>query len=237
MNGTAIKICGLRDQAAVEAVAALGDRIRYAGFVFAESRRRVTPEAVRRLDLTRLAARRVGVFVDPDPALVRAAVEAASLQVLQFSGDEPPEVVEAYRRAWGLSVIKAMDAAAGPEAAERWLGGGRPPFDVLLLDAKRPGAFGGTGTAFDWEMLPEWQAFARAHGLSLWVAGGLRPENVGALVRRFRPDGVDVSSGVETGGQKDAAKIRRFVEAVAAAEAVTTEATDEGGRRETAPPR
>lgn len=217
-RSTAIKICGLRDQAAVDAVAALGAAVAYAGFVFAQSPRHITPEAFHALRLERLAARPVGVFVHPRPEDVERAMGDGRLMMLQLSGEEPAEDVERLRRRFKRPVIKAFSAMDGPEGLKVWLAGGLPPFDVLLIDAKRPGVYGGSGRRFDWALIPEWRAAALEWGVPLWIAGGLDADNVGALVRQYRPAGVDVSSGVETAGVKDAQKIARFVRAVQVAD-------------------
>ncbi|SDC40788.1 phosphoribosylanthranilate isomerase [Paenibacillus sp. UNCCL117] len=86
--------------------------------------------------------------------------------------------------------------------------------DGVLLDTLDPVYGGGSGHAFDWSAIPPYLAWCRQAGLPLLVAGGLQPGNVGALLERFAPSGVDVSSGVETDGVKDISKITRFVERV-----------------------
>jgi len=83
---------------------------------------------------------------------------------------------------------------------------------VCLLDSKVGNTYGGTGKTFDWELVRE--ASAKFHVI---IAGGLNPINVGQVVKEIKPWGVDVSSGVETDGEKDTAKIKEFIQAVRAA--------------------
>jgi phosphoribosylanthranilate isomerase len=97
---------------------------------------------------------------------------------------------------------------------ERQLGGYRGAVDAILLDTHDPVYGGGSGTTFAWECIPPYLRWAREAGIRLLVAGGLSADNVGELVAAYGPDGVDVSSGVETDGVKDIAKIRDFVERV-----------------------
>ena len=110
----------------------------------------------------------------------------------------------------GVTVIKAVQVA-GPleEAALRAL-----PVSAVLLDAYRPGQRGGIGEPFDWR-----HAAPIARILPVILSGGLTPDNVAAGIAAVRPYGVDVSSGVETGGRKDPEKIRTFVAAARAADA------------------
>ncbi|HMK72312.1 MAG TPA: phosphoribosylanthranilate isomerase, partial [Myxococcaceae bacterium] len=149
---------------------------------------------------------RVGVFVRADPDTVRAAVEGAQLGAVQLHGDEDPADYQAV----GAPLWQVV-RVAGPESFSR---SPSPSSAAVLLDAHGPGR-GGTGRTFDWELV----ARARAWRFPLWLAGGLTPDNVAEAVRRARPDGVDVASGVESApGVKDPARVAAFVAAVRAAE-------------------
>jgi phosphoribosylanthranilate isomerase len=86
--------------------------------------------------------------------------------------------------------------------------------DVILLDTYDPIVGGGTGETFAWHCIREYLSWTKQHGLQLIVAGGLNEENVVQLIADYHPDGVDISSGVETDGSKDPLKIKRFVERV-----------------------
>jgi phosphoribosylanthranilate isomerase len=89
--------------------------------------------------------------------------------------------------------------------------------DSILLDTYDPIVGGGTGETFAWNRIPAYQAWAAEAGMPLIIAGGLKPDNVGELITNYKPDGVDVSSGVETAGAKDILLIKAFIERVRSA--------------------
>ena len=144
----------------------------------------------------------VGVFVNSPAAEVDAIAEACGLDLVQLSGDEDWE----YCRSLSWPAIKAL--RLGPEAPAQALtetipAGAAP---LLLLDSHVPGLYGGTGVPLDWRVAGE-----LARRFPIMLAGGLNPENVAQAVRQVRPWAVDVSSGGESEGRKDMAKIRAFV--------------------------
>lgn len=200
-----VKICGLTRAEDAQAAAAAGaDMVgfmfyprspRYVTFAQAVAVGRVLPPYVVR----------VGVFVNPEPEEVTAAIASCGLMMLQFHGDEPAEFCSQF----GLMAIKAFrirDAASLAALADY-------PTEAWLLDAWSPAAHGGTGERFNWDLAVQ----AKALGRPVLLAGGLTPENVAEAVKQVRPFGVDVSSGVESApGLKDAAKIRAFVAAAKA---------------------
>jgi phosphoribosylanthranilate isomerase len=153
---------------------------------------------------------RVGVFVDAPRYEMARAVEEVGLDLIQLHGHEPPEVVaDLPRRA-----IKAVGVGDGftPEDALRYEGQAAG----ILLDTRADGALpGGTGQTFDWTRVRA----VREKASFLMLAGGLNPGNVHLALTAVRPDGVDVSSGVESSpGRKDPEKVRAFVAAVREAE-------------------
>jgi phosphoribosylanthranilate isomerase len=123
--------------------------------------------------------------------------------MLQFHGDEPPSLC----RAFGLPYVKALRVRPEVDLLQSLA-----PYDDAagwLLDAFHEGLYGGTGRAFDWNLVP------RSSARPLVLSGGLAPENVADAVRKVRPWAVDVSSGVEAAkGVKDAAKVARFIAGV-----------------------
>ena len=182
-----IKICGLTTEAGVIAAAEAGaDAL---GFVFAPSKRQVTP--ARAAELARGAPRelqRVAVLLHPTQALVDAVLAALDPDVLQTDAEDfaslrtPPHVQR-------LPVIRgALTAPAPPR---------------VLFE----GPVSGAGERSDWA-----QAAALARSTQLVLAGGLTPANVQRALAEVRPFGVDVSSGVESAsGVKDPRKIHEFV--------------------------
>ena len=206
----AVKICGLNDPAAT--AAAVEGGARYLGFVFyPPSPRAVTPELAADL-ATRAPGDRtlVGVFVDPDDALLERVLARVPLHALQLHGAETPERVQAIRARTGRIVIKALSVAGAGDLAA--VPGHAEVADMILFDARpprEPGRLpGGNGLAFDWRLLQDLR-LARPWLLS----GGLSVANLEAAIALCRPPAVDVSSGVERRpGQKDPARIRRFLD-------------------------
>ncbi|HTV61592.1 MAG TPA: phosphoribosylanthranilate isomerase [Verrucomicrobiae bacterium] len=200
---TRVKICGITNladaQAAVEAGA---DAV---GFIFYEKSAR-NVSAAQAAEISKQLppyVMRVGVFVNAAEQVILGAIAEAGLTMLQFHGDEPPEFCGRF----GLMSMKAFrirDAGSleGISAYET---------DAYLLDGYSRATLGGTGRTFDWDLAMEAQKF----GKPIFISGGLTPENVAAAVRKARPFGVDVSSGVEAApGKKDHGKVRAFIEAV-----------------------
>jgi phosphoribosylanthranilate isomerase len=147
----------------------------------------------------------VGVFVNPTLEEVVGAAENASLTMVQLNGEEGPSFCAEVRRRTGARVIKAIhvSSAADVHAAEAFR------TDYHLLDTRKAGMWGGTGTTFDWEIARE-----RKSKVPLIVAGGLTAENVSEAIAVTRPVAVDVSSGVEAEpGRKDHGRLAAFFDA------------------------
>lgn len=194
-----VKICGLtRVEDAVAAAEAGADML---GFVFAPSPRRVDPWRAREMALA-VGGRplKVGVFVDEDPSVVAATAAMVGLDLVQLHGSEPP----GCRPLLPVRVIRAFGVsdAGSLEAVRPWLG----VADYILLDARVPGSAG--GVPFDWRLARGMEGLETP-----WLlAGGLGPKNVGEALAACRPNGVDVSGGVESApGLKDHDKVREFV--------------------------
>lgn len=218
---TIVKICGLKDEATIEAMAGLP--VAYIGFVFAPSKRQVTPDRAAALLRAARATpmnggkppRAVGVFVNPTLESLAETLSQVPLDVVQLHGGESAAFCREVGARFGVEVWRVLSvqeseevtAASGAEARVAEYAGSAA---AILIDT----AGGGTGRTFRWELIPAYLEAARHHGLRLIVAGGLTPDNVGELVSAYRPDGVDISSGVETEGVKDIDKIAAFAERV-----------------------
>ena len=203
MQRTRIKICGITNaRDAALAVAAGADAV---GVIFAPSPRQVTvEEAVAALAQVAPPVARIGVFVDPTPEEVAAAVAECGLTAVQLSGHETPSLCDAV----AVPVLKAIHI--GMDFDSEGLEPYRGHAAALLLDTLVPGKMGGTSQAFDWHSLGVLPGWAPS-----FVAGGLHPDNVAACVDALHPYAVDVSSGVEASpGVKDADKIDAFCAAV-----------------------
>lgn len=199
MTTTKIKFCGLSRNCDIETANVLSPD--YVGFVFAKNSRRCVSFA-RAKELKALLAPgilTVGVFVNEDPRTVAAFLEAGVIDAAQLHGDEDTDYIRGLKSLTKAPLIKAFGLRSIHDlpAVERC------PADLVLLDS--PG--GGTGRLFDWQLLEDIQR-------PYFLAGGLSAENVGEAIARLRPFGVDVSSGIETGGYKDREKMTAFAAAV-----------------------
>lgn len=205
MAKTKMKLCGLRREADIRVANELLPD--YIGFVFAAgARRAVTPETARALRGaldSRIQA--VGVFVDSSPAEIAEIAALVPLDCIQLHGNESEESLEELRTLSRKPVWRAFQVT-GPEVLERAL---QSAADALLLDSGK-----GSGERFAWDLLAD---FSRPYML----AGGLDSKNVGEAIKMLSPFGVDVSSALETEGQKDPVKMRAFAEAVRRADRET----------------
>ena len=200
---TRVKICGVTNVADALAAAEAGaDMI---GLMFYEHSPRHVSIATA-AEISRVLppfVLRVGVFVDPQEALVTRAIGDCNLTLLQFHGDEPSDFCTQF----GLMSVKALrvrDAQSLDQLVNFQT-------DAFLLDAHSKSGLGGTGEKFNWDLAVEAQKF----GKPIFLAGGLTPENVAAAMRQVRPFAVDVSSGVEFApGKKDHAKVKAFIQNV-----------------------
>lgn len=203
-NKIKIKLCGLMRPSDIEAANLLHPD--YVGFVFArKSRRYVSLERVKTLqELLHPDILAVGVFVDEKPDAVAAWLAAGVIDLAQLHGGEDEAYMEKLRGLTDKPIIKAFSVKGEGDIRNA----NESSADYVLLDA----GDGGTGTAFDRELLA-------GMNRPYFLAGGLEPSTVGEAVRRWRPYGVDVSSGIETDGVKDAEKMREFVDHVRKVEA------------------
>lgn len=204
------KICGLSTPETVDAAVEAG-----AGFVGFVTFPR-SPRHIESLDLLAALGKRVprtvvrvGLFVDPDDALIDARLATGVIDMLQLHGSETPERVTALKSRTGKPVMKAIKVAS-PADVDRGIATYAGVADRLMFDAAEGTLPGGNATAFDWTILS-----GRSVPLPWFLAGGLTPANVAEAVRVTGARAVDVSSGVEaTRGVKSIELIRAFLGAV-----------------------
>ena len=219
-NTTKIKICGLTREEDIEVVNRFLPE--YIGFVF-------WPRSKRFVDREKAAALKskldkrieaVGVFVDEDIEVVAGLLKDGIIDIAQLHGNESEEYISELKRISGKEVIKAFKVPKNSEnsvehgSADNESGSSEEaqnelrqrimdsPADHILLDSGM-----GSGKTFDWSSIGDF-------GRPYFLAGGLDTENVREAVEKLSPYAVDVSSGVETDGRKDAGKIKRFIESV-----------------------
>lgn len=198
---TKVKICGLQKQEhVITAIQAGADAI---GFVFAPSKRRVTIEQAQLLaNEVPQGVLKIGVFVNPSAAELKEAVERVPLDYVQYHGEETPAFIQEQ----GYPAIKALSVRGKEDiqaAADYQV-------DYYLFDAPGTDFKGGSGHTFDWSLLEE-VGIPRE---KLLLAGGLNVDNIEEAITTVAPFMVDVSSGVETDGMKNSAKIQEFLKTV-----------------------
>ncbi len=196
-----VKICGITNRPDAVAAAALG--VDALGFIFAKSPRRIEPEKAQTI-IRALPPfiTTVGVFVNEDPEDIRRIVAFCGLDMIQFHGDESPEVCEAFMpraiKAFQLrdeSGLSQIHAYAGKVRAV--------VFDTYSKDKR-----GGTGRSFDWTLAVK----GKQGGIPVILSGGLGPANIAEAVSTVQPSAVDVNSGVEKKpGVKDHHLMKTFM--------------------------
>ena len=192
-----IKICGITRFVDIEYLNKL--RPDYAGFIFAKSKRQITmAHASTLIENLRADIKKVGVFVDEDPATVLAIAENLKLQVLQFHGHEDQEYINKFKeyeiwKALKISSITSISEMKNYNCAK------------FLLD----NCISGSGKSFKWDLIEK-----KVNDSSIMLAGGLTSENVERGIMKLAPYGVDVSSGVESDGFKNYALIKEFIRKV-----------------------
>jgi phosphoribosylanthranilate isomerase len=198
---TQIKICGLSRPIDIDHVNALMPD--YVGFVFAKSKREVSlsqaESLIAKLDKE---IKTVGVFVNETVEKVQQVAGRLGLNVLQLHGEEDVEYIKKlsdYEIWKSISIKNAKDLKLLDSFQE----------ETILLDSKVPGEQGGTGIAFDWDIIKDLSLRKK-----IILAGGLHPRNVAEAISKVKPFAVDVSSGVETDGFKDLNKMEEFIRKV-----------------------
>jgi phosphoribosylanthranilate isomerase len=196
---TRVKVCGLSQVQDIEAVnEAMPD---YIGFVFAPSRRQVTPQHAETLrKALEPGILTVGVFVNADPMDIAALARQGVIDLAQLHGDEDAETIERVKALAGCPVIRAVRV----RTAQDILAAQETACDYLLLDTFHNGQYGGSGATFDWALIPPLHK-------PFFLAGGIGPHNAAQAISATRPFALDASSALETGGVKNADKIKQFV--------------------------
>jgi phosphoribosylanthranilate isomerase len=201
---TIVKICGIKTLN--DAIAAIDAGADYLGFNFYPKSVRFIEKQVC-VDITSVLKEKyphfklVGVFVNSSVEDMKDILESCSLDLAQLHGDDTVEILNTLDG-------KAFKAFRG--VPENINGFARSESPTFLVDASVKGLYGGSGVTADWDGAAE-----LAKKYQLLLAGGLTPENVAEAVRRVKPWGVDVASGVESEpGKKDASKMQAFVRAV-----------------------
>lgn len=199
-----IKMCGLRrPDDIIYANECLPD---YIGFVFAESRRKVSGREAKKLgEQLDPSIKKVGVFVNEPLRSLISISEEAGLDIIQLHGDEGEEYIKEVKHETGKELWKAVRVRMVKDIQEAQ----RLPADKLLLDSFSEESYGGTGKVMDFAVLD--QADIRK---PYFIAGGLTVENLPEILKKAEPYGIDISSGIETEGVKDGEKMLKVIQCV-----------------------
>lgn len=192
-----VKICGLQTIEAANVAAEAGAD--FIGFVFAPSKRQITPERAAEIAQSLPpTVQKVGVFVNETVENMKKIADQVGLEIIQLHGDESPETVAQLP----FQVIKAFSIDQINQQEIQSF-----PVDYYLIDSPAGKHRGGTGQSFDWQLMTELSIDPQ----KVILAGGLNLTNVQAAIQEVNPIGIDVSSGVETNGKKDHDKIKQFI--------------------------
>lgn len=192
---TKVKICGLKYRPDIEVAVVNGAEM--IGFVFAPSKRQVTPDQARILAQgIPDSVKKVGVFVNESPAEINRIAAMVPLDIVQCHGQETASDLAEINH----PTIKAFQVRDGKINGDLIAF----PNSLILLDAP----IAGLGETFDWQAIVN----SELPKERLIIAGGLSIDNVAAAIEQFQPFAVDVSSGVETNGTKDPEKIIKFIQ-------------------------
>ena len=199
-----IKMCGLRrPDDIIYANECLPD---YIGFVFAESRRKVSGREAKKLgEQLDPSIKKVGVFVNEPLRSLISISEEAGLDIIQLHGDEGEEYIKEVKHETGKELWKAVRVRMVKDIQEAQ----RLPADKLLLDSFSEESYGGTGKVMDFAVLD--QADIRK---PYFIAGGLTVENLPEILKKAEPYWIDISSGIETEGVKDREKMLKVIQCV-----------------------
>ncbi len=200
MDTTLVKICGLTNLE--DTLAAIEMGADYLGFNFYPESPRFLEfeEAERIFEEIPPNIPKVGVFVNPDYQTLIDYGQFLNLDMIQLHGDENPEFCQKLGRQW-MKAIR-IDSEADLEKISLY------PTEYILLDSYVPGQYGGTGLRPNWDLASR----AKDYGKKVFLAGGLKPENVQLAIATVQPYAVDVASGIEKmPGKKDLAKMEEFI--------------------------
>lgn len=188
----------------------------FVGFIFANTRRKISAAQAKQFrEALDAEIPAVGVFVNEDISVITSLVQNGCIDMIQLHGEEDADYIRRLREVCDVPVIKAVKV----QTVEQIRQAAALPVDYLLLDTYRKGVLGGTGEAFDWELLREAKAAAgdaaegELFGKPYFLAGGLHAGNLreAAALGSY---GLDVSSGIETDGSKDFTKMVEVMELV-----------------------
>lgn len=194
-----VKICGLSRPEDIDFVNEFMPD--YIGFVFAESKRKVSLNTALELkSKLNNGILSVGVFVNEDLSTVNEAAHSGAIDMIQLHGDEDEKYINSLKEFTELDIIKVLRV----RSTEQVLNAQSLPCDYLLLDSYVKGSYGGAGSSFNWDLIPKLEK-------PFFLAGGLNENNILTAINSVHPYCLDLSSGVEENGVKSRDKIERVI--------------------------
>ncbi|MCC3358329.1 phosphoribosylanthranilate isomerase [Bacillus sp. REN16] len=194
-----IKYCGNKSLRDVQVVAK--SKAHYIGFIFANSKRKVSPSDVnkwlRQVDIR--DKKTVGIFVNAELKEIEEVLAKVPLSVIQCHGTESVDFIKQVKNKTSLHVWKVIHHnEQGLQMMKEFAG----VADGYVVDTKVANIWGGSGISFDWKSIPLYQHEARKQRVPCFIAGGIGPDNIENLLH-YDIDGFDISSGIELDGKKD----------------------------------
>ncbi|PLR66767.1 phosphoribosylanthranilate isomerase [Bacillus sp. UMB0893] len=210
MTKPLIKLCGNRSLKDLQITSQ--SNADYLGFIFAKSKRRVEPNQVKEwlkeVDIN--DKQLVAIFVNAKLKELENVMNELPIDVIQCHGTESVNETAEIKTLFNKTVWKALPHFEGTLSAMRAF---KDTADGFVIDSKVKDAFGGTGQTFDWSRVPLYSNAAKKMNKTLFIAGGIQPDNVVELLGH-NPEGIDISSGIEQNEKKDKALLDRLEERV-----------------------
>ncbi|WP_226666867.1 phosphoribosylanthranilate isomerase [Metabacillus litoralis] len=209
MDKPNLKYCGIRNIEDLRIVSQ--SRADYIGFIFAESKRKVDPKDVKKwlqeIDISN--KKLVAVFVNPTSKQLNDVLVEIPVDVIQFHGNETlAQMKHAKENHEEIMTWKALHHHENTlKQMEEFV----DTVDGFVIDSRIKGAWGGTGVSFDWKAAPQYINYAWLHNKECFIAGGINEDNISRLLE-LKPQGIDLSSGIEVDDQKSEAKIQQIEE-------------------------
>ncbi|MEB1806836.1 MAG: phosphoribosylanthranilate isomerase [Bacillaceae bacterium] len=208
---TKLKYCG--NHSSQDVNNAINSQADYIGFVFAESKRKVTADDVNnwfRSAPANHTKQIVALFVNATISEIEEIVSKVHVDIIQCHGNETPELVQEIKQRVKKPIWKVIHHQ---EKAWQDMKAFAPYVDAFIIDSKVKGQWGGTGITFDWGHIPNYIEQGKTLQRPVFIAGGINPSNVGELLT-YQPDGIDISSGIEKDGIKDKTLIKQIEERI-----------------------
>lgn len=210
MAGTIVKLCGNKSKE--DLIHSAQSSATHLGFIFVPGTKRyVNATSLKEwISDIRPNQKIVGVFVEPPLHFIDYVLEHVPLDVIQLHGNETVPYILNVKETFQLPIWKAIHHGEEGLSHMRLFSG---VVDGYVVDSKVKGAYGGTGVTFDWEAIPDYKKESERQGVSCLIAGGIQPNNVRNILA-YQPQGIDLSSGIETNDQKDPIKIEALMREV-----------------------